>query len=112
MTFGIEGKAALVTGSGRNIGRAIALELAARGANVVINAHSDEAEGKAVAKEVEGFGVGSLVVMGDASVRQPWNRCAARPRKCLVASTSTSATQPADFTRTFSRSRTTSGTTT
>lgn len=65
--FGIEGKTALVTGSGRNIGRAIALELAARGANVVINAHSDEAEGKAVAKEVEGFGVGSLVVMGDAS---------------------------------------------
>jgi NAD(P)-dependent dehydrogenase (short-subunit alcohol dehydrogenase family) len=31
--FGIASKTALVTGSGRNIGRAIVLELAARGAN-------------------------------------------------------------------------------
>ena len=65
--FGLSGKTALVTGSGRNIGRAIALELAARGANVIVNALGDEAEADAVAKEVEGLGARSLVVMGDAS---------------------------------------------
>ncbi|MGO9651946.1 SDR family NAD(P)-dependent oxidoreductase [Mycobacterium sp.] len=38
--FGIAGKTALVTGSGRNIGRAIVLELASRGANVIVNART------------------------------------------------------------------------
>lgn len=65
--FGIAGKTALVTGSGRNIGRAIVLELASRGANVIVNARSDEAEADAVAKEAEGLGARSLVVMGDAA---------------------------------------------
>jgi 3-oxoacyl-[acyl-carrier protein] reductase len=59
--FGIVGKTALVTGSGRNIGRAIVLELAARGANVIVNARSNAAEAEAVAKEAEGLGVRSLV---------------------------------------------------
>ena len=65
--FGIAGKTALVTGSGRNIGRAIVLELAGRGANVIVNARSDEAEADAVAKEAEGLGARSLVVMGEAA---------------------------------------------
>jgi len=54
--FGIEGKTALVTGSGRNIGRAIVLELASRGANVIVNARSNQAEADAVAKEAEALG--------------------------------------------------------
>lgn len=65
--FGLTGKSALVTGSGRNIGRAILLELAARGVNVIVNANSDEAEANGVAQEAERLGVRSLVVMGDAS---------------------------------------------
>jgi NAD(P)-dependent dehydrogenase (short-subunit alcohol dehydrogenase family) len=65
--FGIAGKTALVTGSGRSIGRAIALELAARGANVIVNARSNEAEAETVAKEAAGLGARSLVVMGDAA---------------------------------------------
>ena len=65
--FGLSGKTALVTGSGRNIGRAIVLELAARGANVIVNAHRNEAEANAVAQEAERLGARSLVVMGDAS---------------------------------------------
>jgi 3-oxoacyl-[acyl-carrier protein] reductase len=61
-TSGLRGKTALVTGPGRNIGRAIVLELAGRGANVIINTPSDEAEADAVAKEAEGLGARSLVV--------------------------------------------------
>jgi 3-oxoacyl-[acyl-carrier protein] reductase len=65
--FGLAGKTALVTGSGRNIGRAIALELATRGANIIVNTHRNEAEANAVAQEAERLGVRSLVVLGDAS---------------------------------------------
>jgi 3-oxoacyl-[acyl-carrier protein] reductase len=65
--FEIAGKTALITGSGRNIGRAIALELAAHGANIIVNAHRNEAEACGVAREAESLGVCSLVVMGDAS---------------------------------------------
>ena len=68
--FGIAGKTALVTGSGRNIGRAIVLELADRGANVIVNTlgdEADEAETSAVAKDAEGLAVRSLVVLGEAA---------------------------------------------
>ncbi|MGW4118078.1 SDR family NAD(P)-dependent oxidoreductase [Nocardia sp. NPDC004711] len=65
--FGIAGKTALVTGSGRNIGRAIVLELAGCGANVIVNTRSDQAEADSVAKEAADLGVGSLVVIGDAA---------------------------------------------
>ncbi|WP_328296463.1 SDR family oxidoreductase [Streptomyces sp. NBC_00435] len=64
------GKTVLVTGSGRNIGRAIILEFAARGANVVINARdtaSDRNEAEAVKAEAEQHGASALVVLGDAA---------------------------------------------
>ena len=48
--FGIAGKTLLVTGSGRNLGKAIVLEFAARGANVVVNSRSNAAEARQVAE--------------------------------------------------------------
>jgi 3-oxoacyl-[acyl-carrier protein] reductase len=60
---------ALVTGSGRNIGRAIALELARRGMNVMVHGHRDEAAAQAVAEEARAAGVRAEVVMGDLGDR-------------------------------------------
>ena len=48
----LDGKVALVTGSGRNIGRATVLKLAAEGAHVVVNSRTNKAEADAVAQEV------------------------------------------------------------
>ncbi len=59
---------ALVTGSGRNIGRAVALALAADGCNVVVNGSNDRAACEAVATEVRKFGVEPLVAMGDVGI--------------------------------------------
>lgn len=61
------GRNVLVTGSGRNIGRAIILEYAGRGANVIVNARSDRDAAESVAEEARRFGVTALVAMGDAS---------------------------------------------
>jgi 3-oxoacyl-[acyl-carrier protein] reductase len=55
----------LITGAGRNIGRACALGLAEDGFNVVLNGSSDRAACEAVAKQAAAFGVDTLVVMGD-----------------------------------------------
>ena len=65
--FGIAGKTLLVTGSGRNLGKAIVLEFAARGANVVINSRSNADEANQVKDEAEALGAKAIVVLGDAA---------------------------------------------
>jgi 3-oxoacyl-[acyl-carrier protein] reductase len=60
-------RTAIVTGSGRNIGRAIALALAAQGVSVVVNGHSDRAAVDAVVREVTDAGGRALGVMADVS---------------------------------------------
>ncbi|MYZ50147.1 SDR family NAD(P)-dependent oxidoreductase [Propylenella binzhouense] len=52
----LEGRVALVTGSARNIGRAIALALADGGAAVAVHARSSEAAAKSVVAEIEARG--------------------------------------------------------
>jgi len=53
----LEGKTALVTGGSRGIGRAIALELGAAGASVVVGFRGGQAEAEAVAAEIGGRAV-------------------------------------------------------
>jgi 3-oxoacyl-[acyl-carrier protein] reductase len=50
----LEGQTALVTGSSRGIGRAIAIKLAAAGAEVLLHYHRNEAAAQSVAKEISG----------------------------------------------------------
>src|ERR1700692_3356381 len=63
----LSGKVSIVTGAGRNIGRAIALALADGGASVVVNARSNRAEADAVAGAVEASGGKALVHIGDVA---------------------------------------------
>ena len=61
-------RTALITGAGRNIGRACALDLARDGYNVVVNGSANRAACEAVAAEAIQLGAGALVVMGDIGV--------------------------------------------
>ena len=61
----LQGKVALVTGSGRNIGRATVLELARQGADVIVNTRSNRAEAESVAKEAEALGVRAIALLAD-----------------------------------------------
>ena len=69
----LAGKTALVTGAARNIGRAIALRLAAAGANIVVNTLQDRDAAQAVAGEVEALGSRSLVQVADIVDRRAVN---------------------------------------
>jgi len=55
----------MITGAGRNIGRAIALELAAEGSDVVILVRSNREEAEGVAEEVRSLGRRALVGVAD-----------------------------------------------
>ncbi len=63
----LSGKVALVTGAGRNIGRAIALELAAGGADVVVNVRSNREEAESVAREIEAAGGSAIAILADVT---------------------------------------------
>lgn len=66
----LAGRTAIVTGSGRNLGRGIALGFARAGANVVLNGHRDRAALDAVAREAEALGAQALCVVADVSQPQ------------------------------------------
>ncbi len=58
----LRGKTAAITGSGRGIGRAIALELAGHGVNVAVNYFRHKAQAEQTAAEVEAAGGRAIVV--------------------------------------------------
>jgi 3-oxoacyl-[acyl-carrier protein] reductase len=63
----LEGKAALVTGASRGIGKEIALELARQGANVAVNFSGSEAKANEVVDEIKALGREAFAVKCDVS---------------------------------------------
>jgi len=58
----VEGKLALVTGSGRGIGRAIALKLASQGVDIIVNFFRRREAAEQTAKDVEALGVKAEII--------------------------------------------------
>ena len=65
----LEGKAALVTGASKGIGRAIALELAAAGATVVVGYRSGREEAESLAADIGGRAVAADVASPEEAKR-------------------------------------------
>ncbi|QDO99901.1 SDR family NAD(P)-dependent oxidoreductase [Thalassotalea sp. PS06] len=58
-------KVAIVAGGGRDIGRACALDLASKGANIVLTYHSSEETAQSAVKEIEALGVKAIAIKAD-----------------------------------------------
>lgn len=63
----LAGKTAVVTGGSRGIGRAICIELAKQGANVVVNYSGSEAKAAEVVKEIEALGPKAIAVQANVA---------------------------------------------
>lgn len=70
----LRGRVALVTGAARGIGRAIALELAHRGAAVALNYRSSKESAECVAEEIQKIGPACMLVPGDVATRDEARR--------------------------------------
>ncbi|MBT8370473.1 MAG: 3-oxoacyl-ACP reductase FabG [Deltaproteobacteria bacterium] len=65
----LEGKVALVTGSSRGVGKAVALGFAASGADVIINYTSNQNAADNVVSEIESMGRSAVAVKADVAVK-------------------------------------------
>lgn len=67
MPYRLDGKVALVTGSGRGIGAAMAVELGRCGAKVVVNYANSSGPAEKVVEEIKSFGSDAIALKADVS---------------------------------------------
>lgn len=79
----LSGRVALVTGAGRNIGRAMAKALAAGGSSVIVNVRSNKAEADAVVAEIVRDGGKAHAVMADVADEKAVHAMAAEAVKAF-----------------------------
>ena len=65
MSLQLEGKAALITGASKGIGKGIAIEMARNGCNIAVNYNSDAEGAAATVREVEALGRDAFPVQGN-----------------------------------------------
>ncbi|MDD6763430.1 MAG: 3-oxoacyl-[acyl-carrier-protein] reductase [Clostridiales bacterium] len=63
----LKGKTAIITGSGRGIGKAVAVKLASLGANIVINDIPSSTYADEACEEIKAMGVGCICIKGDVT---------------------------------------------
>ena len=66
----LKGQVAIVTGSGKGIGRAVALEFAKEGARVVVNYVRSESASQELVGEIEKIGSKAIAVRADVSKKE------------------------------------------
>jgi len=74
----LRGKSAIVTGSTRGIGRAVALRFARDGARVAVNGLRNRDKGEVVAEEIRRAGGEAIVIMADVSKKEQAERLVAQ----------------------------------
>jgi len=84
----LQGKTVLVTGAGKRVGRALALALARRGANIVVHYHTSAAEARQRVAEIRRLGVTATAVRADQTKARQVRAAVAKAGKIdvLVAS--------------------------
>jgi hypothetical protein len=86
MDLGIKGKAALVTGGNRGIGKATALEMAKEGVNIAITGR-DEADLAATKEEIQALGVQAVSLKVDMEIAADVEQAVAKPSRLSATST-------------------------
>ncbi|WP_430426693.1 SDR family NAD(P)-dependent oxidoreductase [Parasphingorhabdus sp.] len=73
----LQGKTAIVTGGSRDIGRAVSINLAAEGANVVVNYCNNEADGNVTLEAIKSAGGNAILVQADVTKEEDVQRLVA-----------------------------------
>ena len=78
MSLNLEGKVALVTGSSRGIGKAIAIELASQGAKIIIHSNQTIELGKDVVSTIKNLGQQAIYIQADITQKKQCKQLVAK----------------------------------